>query len=759
MPILIYLLKLTVASGLLLGYYWLALRNRNFHRYNRFYLLAAVATSLVLPFFSVDFLIPAQEPAGKLLLQTFEIIAVPEAAPETNLVQPESGGLLSNWMLWTGLVYVTGCLLMGWMLWRSIRYIKRLRTRYPRQSLQDLSFYQTTEPGTPFSFFRSIFWNQHISVNSTEGQQIFRHELYHVKQQHSADLLFMELVLLLAWFNPFYYLIRRELKVIHEFLADEHAASEGDEYAYAELLVLFALQEKQQQLVHPFFHHSIKRRITMLTSINKQKMGYWGRIMALPLSLFLFSFIVIKAQEIPAAAGEETPGVSTTAEPIILLLDAGHGGNAAGALSADRSIAEKDLNLLLVKKIEALAPEYGIQTVLTRSEDVDLKNADRIAKATTMPHDFLLSIHMDAEAPVTGKGGIEAYISRNDNALRPAATTLATALLSGLNQVYPAAKAVKTRQSEGIYILDKAVKPAVLLECGYITNPKDLAFILDPANQEKLARGVLEAIATYGLTLKNLSSGNLPKVKDSLPKQEGEAIVRTFTRPAKKSPAAAEWASWKDSKIYGVWLDDKKIANETLNNYKPGQIAWYNVSKLSKNAINYGKHYYQVNLVTPAYYQKIFPKEKYEVKLAPATYKNKSGAVLRDSLKYHIMRQLNRNLHYPEQALQQNRITTVHFTMLVDANGQLSDLQFQDKTIPGLPLLGITVTSLTREIETAVGPAEGPTRQLFLDEVARAVGKYQAPPGWNDTRSAGRVQFVIQYLLEETEAYKKRHQQ
>lgn len=759
MQLLLFVLKLMASSGILLGYYWLALRNRNFHRYNRFYLLAAVATSLVMPFISIDFLVPAQEPAGKLLLQTFDVITVDDAAAATENTTIAASGIFSSMNFWLATAYAAGTLFMGILLFRSASYIQRLRRRYPLQELQDLRFYLTTEPGTPFSFFKSIFWNNHIAVNSTEGQQIFRHELYHVKQQHSADLLFMELVLLLAWFNPFYYLIRRELKVIHEFLADEHAASGGDEYAYAELLVLFALQEKQQQLVHPFFHHSIKRRITMLTRINKQKMGYWGRIMALPLSLFLFSFIVIKAQEIPATNGEATAGVTTTAQPITLLLDAGHGGSAAGALSADRSIAEKDLNLLLVKKIEALAPEYGIQTVLTRTEDVDVNHVDRIAKAHAVPHDMLLSIHMDAEAPVTGKGGIEAYISRNENALRPAATTLATALLSGLNQVYPAAKTVKTRQSEGIYILDKAVKPAVLLECGYITNPKDLAFILDPANQDKLARGILEAIAAYGLTLKNLSSGNLPKVQDSLPRQEGESIVRTFTRPAKKSPAAAEWASWKDSKIYGVWLDDKKIANETLNNYNPGQIAWYNVSKLSKNAINYGKHYYQVNLVTPAYYQKIFPKEKYEVKLAPATYKNKPGAILRDSLKYHIMRQLNRNLHYPEQALQQNRITTVHFTMLVDANGQLSDLQFQDKTVPGLPLLGITVTSLTREIETAVGPAEGSIRQLFLDEVTRAVGKYQAPPGWNDPRSAGRVQFVIQYLLEETEAYKKRQHQ
>lgn len=754
MPILFFLLKLVAASGILLGYYWLALRNRNFHRYNRFYLLAAVATSLVMPFVSIDFLVPAHEPAGKLFLETFEIIAVTDAPEPVEQAFPALLSLFSSWTFWGLVLYTVGTLFMGVLLYRSLRYISRLRKSYPRQLVQDLSVYQTTEPGTPFSFFRSIFWNQHISVNSTEGQQIFRHELYHVKQQHSADLLFMELVILLAWFNPFYYLIRRELKVIHEFLADEHAASGGDEYAYAELLVLFALQEKQQQLVHPFFHHTIKRRITMLTHINKQKMGYWSRIMALPLSLFLFSFIVIKAQQLPAPPGSSDPQPAVAAAPITLLLDAGHGGSMAGALSADKTIAEKDLNLILVRKIATLAPEYGIKTVLTRTDDIDVKHTDRIATAKAVAHDFMLSIHLDATVPAGKNGGIEAYISRNENELRKASAQLATALLTKLGEVYRAQQTVRSRQTEGIYILDNAVKPAVLLECGYINNPKDLAFILDPANQEKLARGILETIAKFGGQQKEPAPRVIQQEQDSVPQEKDKPYVRTMNRPEKKSPNPSAWASWKDGKTYGVWLNDKRISNESLNQYKPDEIAWFNVSKLYGKAKDNVSYTYQVSLVTKEYYQKIFSKEKYTIELKPATAKNKNTVELSDSLKWYIQRHLNRNLHYPEQAIQQNRTSINYFSMEADANGNLSGLQFYDKEIKGQPLLGCVVISYARGSKPPIGPAEGEIRQLFIDEITRTMRKYQPPAGWKDPKGAGRIYFIIEHMLEANDAQK-----
>ena len=83
-----------------------------------------------------------------------------------------------------------------------------------------------------------------------------------------------------------------------------------------------------------------------------------------------------------------------------------------------------------------------------------------------------------------------------------------------------------------------------------------------------------------------------------LTKVEKQSLPNPMSVPSKKIPTSKELDNWKNSNIYGVWLDDKRINNTDLNNYKPNDFSLYYVSKLEKNAINYGKHFYQVNLYT-----------------------------------------------------------------------------------------------------------------------------------------------------------------
>lgn len=77
----------------------------------------------------------------------------------------------------------------------------------------------------------------------------------------------------------------------------------------------------------------------------------------------------------------------------------------------------------------------------------------------------------------------------------------------------------------------------------------------------------------------------------------------------KEVPTTAQMKKWEDSKMYGVWLNNKRIANSQLSKYKASDIANYFTSKLAKNAINYGKHYYQINLMTNDYYENVYLKE------------------------------------------------------------------------------------------------------------------------------------------------------
>ncbi|MBS1667844.1 MAG: M56 family metallopeptidase [Bacteroidetes bacterium] len=86
-------------------------------------------------------------------------------------------------------------------------------------------------------------------------------------------------------------------------------------------------------------------------------------------------------------------------------------------------------------------------------------------------------------------------------------------------------------------------------------------------------------------------------------KTVGMMFIRLSTPPAKRSPTTAQLRAWADSKKYGVWLDGKRISNAQLSKYSPTDFALFWESKLAKNALNYGKHYYQIDLCTSSYYQ------------------------------------------------------------------------------------------------------------------------------------------------------------
>lgn len=194
-------------------------------------------------------------------------------------------------------IYVTGLLLAIYPVIRSLAYIKSLSVKHTAQELENIWFYDTAEPGTPFSFFNTVFWNNNISIVTEKGQQIFRHELYHIKQKHSYDILFMQLACSLLWFNPFFFLLNKELKVIHEFLADEYAASGTDKHQYAELLVMQAISPKQIFITNQFFYNQIKRRITMILQNNNTRYSYIRKAMAVPVVLLMFCACSLKNKD------------------------------------------------------------------------------------------------------------------------------------------------------------------------------------------------------------------------------------------------------------------------------------------------------------------------------------------------------------------------------------------------------------------------------------------------------------------------------
>ena len=531
MTFLMYPAKVFLCSGILLGYYWLFLRNRRFHHYNRFYLLGSLVLSVILPLLKIQLWYQPENTVNQVVYQTIDVLTVNYG---------ETDGLMNNMQVVNSLftvenslyaIYIAGMVVLLWMLVKSVLYIKRISRHYPFERIRELKFYTTQEPGTPFSFFRSIFWNHELPFNSREGQQVFRHELFHVQQKHSSDIIFTELVTALFWYNPFFHMLKKELKAIHEFLADQYAVSRNDRYAYAELLVMQTIKAGKIPVTNYFFQNHIKRRIAMITNLtSSKKYGYFSRLMILPVSVLLFCTIVLYAQQ-PKAQATQAHFTGAESKPITVVIDAGHGGSDNGSVSADGSAKEKDIALQISLKIQQLAPTYNVNVIMTRTgNDLPANTTavnDGLRARTTIAEqskaDAFVSIHMSAITPdmaaeekksVNDWSGIEVFIARENEKWMEPSKALGSSVLQTLSPWYTTYPSLKQRKEKGIWVLDHSPCPAIIIECGFITNDRDLAFFTNGNNQEALAKKILEGIANYknqgGTSRINLPDTSVP---------------------------------------------------------------------------------------------------------------------------------------------------------------------------------------------------------------------------------------------------------
>lgn len=541
MTFLLYLGKVMLCSGILLGYYWLFLRNRRFHHYNRFYLQATLLLSVILPFIRIPVLNRAQNGVNQVFYQTLEVLTVNYGEPDGPDAGPGALARLITVENTLYLLYGAASAVLLCILIRSLLYIRSISKKYPFERIGGLKFFSTHEPGTPFSFFRSIFWNKDLPFNSPHGQQIFRHELFHVQQKHSSDIILTEIVTAFFWCNPFFHLLKKELKAIHEFLADQYAISDNDRYAYAELLVLQTLKANHIHITNYFFQNHIKRRIAMITNNQSKKVTYRSRLMALPVLALAFCSIALYAQQ--ASTKDGTASFSGTSQkPITVVIDAGHGGTDPGAISNDGKVKEKDLALQISQKIQQLASSYNVNVVMTRTnDDLPGNTTDkseglkaRTALTEKAKADLFISIHISStggHTDITPDNGFEVWVSNKDgNGNTQLSKQLGTAVVKELSKIYPTYPSLKQR-STNIWVLEQSPCPALLIECGFISNDKDLAYISNSSNQETIARKILEGIVNFkNKPAADAPAANAPAVSPKSP-VEATQINKTSTLP------------------------------------------------------------------------------------------------------------------------------------------------------------------------------------------------------------------------------------
>lgn len=308
----LYLLQVIVASGILYAYYHFVLRNKKFHQYNRFYLLGSVVIALLIPFLNIAVYFTASQEQASPVLRTLRAFYFSSGYATTgSAALPVTRTVTINWVNLLSAGYLLISLVFFFRIILSLRRIGKIIRSYPAEELEGVRFVNTNEPGTPFSFFRWLFWDKKIELLSDKGQQIFRHEIFHIQQRHTWDLLFMEVITTFCWINPFFHLIKKELSTIHEFLADQYAVNEERKWDYAELLLMQALST-HELLVNPFFNNQIKRRIAMITTSTRSGYQYLRKLMVLPVAAITIVSLAFtyKTKETKKSA-PQSPSVST----------------------------------------------------------------------------------------------------------------------------------------------------------------------------------------------------------------------------------------------------------------------------------------------------------------------------------------------------------------------------------------------------------------------------------------------------------------
>jgi hypothetical protein len=274
-----YFIKVNVAIALFYLFYRLFFAGDTFWKTRRYYLLFSVILSFVYPFFSIENWLQNQEPIQKLLVNYATL-------PEITVIQNQQSSMftIENMMLATYAMVVL-FLLIRLLIQLSSILIIRDKGRF--KTVQGTRIISVEKEITPFSFFGSIYICTELH-NEMEMKQILTHELTHVRQGHSYDVLLSEMICIIFWFNPATWLLKREIRQNLEFLADNKVIESGfDSKTYQYHLLQLSYQTPEIKLANKFNVSPLKKRIIMMNQKKSAKASLLKYSLIVPLALAL----------------------------------------------------------------------------------------------------------------------------------------------------------------------------------------------------------------------------------------------------------------------------------------------------------------------------------------------------------------------------------------------------------------------------------------------------------------------------------------
>jgi hypothetical protein len=270
---LYYLAEANLYLGVFYLAYCLFLTKETYYQLTRAYLLFACVASFILPVLQIGALKPVETAVATTVAYTLpEYTAAQEYIP-TKTTAPlvvEHHLTVDDYLVY---IYFIGAAIVFLMLMIKLFVLFKLITKAKRIAQDKHKLVYLPQTNVAFSFFNYLF----IGAEAQGANTIIRHELVHIRQKHSVDIVFVELLKVVNWFNPFIYLLQNSLKTVHEYIADEQtAAYETDTLTYSSFLVNNAYGAGGSSITHSFFNYNLlKKRIVML---NQKRSGNLARL-------------------------------------------------------------------------------------------------------------------------------------------------------------------------------------------------------------------------------------------------------------------------------------------------------------------------------------------------------------------------------------------------------------------------------------------------------------------------------------------------
>ena len=303
---LFYLLKSGCCLVIFYIFFKLMMSRSTFFRFNRITLLVGLSGCTLLPLIELTtteetFLHTPLYAIHEILQSTEQVMSNPEEPGNEILLSEKNTEISSlNWIPVTlGTIYGAGALLT--FVWLSVSTC-RLAQLIRMSEKKRYGNYILVIPRQPIASFS---WGRYIVVSasdySRQSEEVLLHEMMHLRNHHTLDLLFMQIFLLVHWFNPVIWLLKRELQEIHEFEADNGVINTGvDATKYQLLLVKKAVGTRLYSMANGFNHSKLKKRITMML---KERTNRWARLkllLAVPVMAgALYVFAQPEVKEIP----------------------------------------------------------------------------------------------------------------------------------------------------------------------------------------------------------------------------------------------------------------------------------------------------------------------------------------------------------------------------------------------------------------------------------------------------------------------------